>query len=65
MLTLIRIERICQKVNHHRLKAAVLNDLLNLPPPEGGGIQGVQATGFSRWWLTFWHILSILIRVNI
>jgi hypothetical protein len=24
-----------------------------IPPPEGGGIQGVHATGFSRWWLTF------------
>jgi hypothetical protein len=23
-----------------------------LPPPEGGDIQGVHATGYSRWWLT-------------
>jgi hypothetical protein len=23
-----------------------------LPRPEGGGIQGVHATGFNRWWLT-------------
>jgi hypothetical protein len=22
-------------------------------PLEGGGIQGVHATDFSRWWLTF------------